>query len=478
MQPFGLCSRRMTRHSRPPIARAAARGVTGALACTVVGTLVFGSGSPWLLLLVPLILIPPGGHAPSVLPGWLFLAASCWGGGVTVAGALSGYTGMPLALALAALAPFALFLTAPWILLARVGPISPFTDALRIWLLLVLWAIPPLAIFAVSTPLNVVLGMPPVLLASLPSGWPRLAAAITAVSTATLPLRLLIHSGYPRPASLIGLPRIPYAYTLTLMLSVALACALAFGSHPPAPGTGTTYSITRPAPHVLIVALHTRQPLALTRTFARTAALGTLLQADQLAHALNQISQHHPGLFSANTLVLTPEFAAGNLCRYPSAALPLGPVLAAHPATLFIIGAEIPVQPSRGAQSGCTDGAALFRGPRLLQLIPTSQPAPVSEWNPFRHDPDYPAHWFRTAHISLPHRRSLAVLVCYAGTVPWFPLLAASSDHAPVALLSIDSDLWHYGRRAGILEYRILRAWGRFYGLPVAIADALPPDKE
>ena len=66
----------------------------------------------------------------------------------------------------------------------------------------------------------------------------------------------------------------------------------------------------------------------------------------------------------------------------------------------------------------------------------------------------------------------------YAGTVPRLPLLAASSDHAPVALLSIDSDLWHYGHRAGILEYRILRAWGRFYGLPVAIAGALPPDKE
>ena len=221
------------------------------------------------------------------------------------------------------------------------------------------------------------------------------------------------------------------------MLSVALASALAFGSHLPATGPGTTYSITRPAPHVLIVAHHTRKPLALTRT----ATLGTLIQADQLSHALSQFSQHHLGLFSANTLALTPEFAAGNLCRYASAALPLGPVLAAHPATLFIIGAEIPVQPSRGAQSGCTDGAALFRRPPPTPAHPNQPTGPVSEWNPLQHDLDYPTHWFRTAHISLPHRRSLPVLVCYTGTVPWFPLLAASSDHAPVALLSIDSDL-------------------------------------
>ncbi|EQD76867.1 conjugal transfer protein (TraB), partial [mine drainage metagenome] len=261
-------------------------------------------------------------------------------------------------------------------------------------------------------------------------------------------------------------------YSILFVLPVLSALV----SHPPRRSPTGAFSVTRargrPARGrpLIVVALHTRQTLRATRVFARAGALGTLIQSENLSRALQRLSRIHPGLITSRTLILTPEFSAGDLCHFPHAALPLGSFLARHPHTRILIGAVIPVRLTAGAASGCTDGAALFRGARLLSLVSASQPAPISEWNPLHSGPDYPAHWFRSALIRLPHGGSLAVLVCYEGTVPWFPLLAASD--APRALLSMDSDLWPHGRQAAAFEARIVRAWGRFYGIPVAIADA------
>ncbi len=473
-------------------------------ASALAGALVFGPlAAPWALLFIPWILLPPSGRKPigqgrfgwlaaGATHGWLILAAAFWGGSITTAYALSGYTGWPVWIVLSAFAPLALFITAPWLILASIGPRSSLADAARLLVMFALVTFPPLGIFAIPTPLDAVLGIPGILLAPLPPGWPKLLAAAIAASLAMIAPRILIHrylSPDPRSDARTRRPsRVRFAafagYSIMFMLPVLLASLFALVSHSPhRPRPSAAFSVTRLARgrpalgrpthgRLLILALQTRQSLRAARALARSGALGALIQSETLSHHLQRLSRLHPGLITSHTFILTPEFSAGNLCHFPTAAQPLGPFLDRYPHTWILIGAEIPVHLSAGSTSGCTDGAALFRGPHLLELVSASQPAPISEWNPLQSGPDYPAHWFRSALVRLSRGGSLAVLVCYEGTVPWFPLLAASA--APRVLLSMDSDLWPHGRQAAAFEDRIVRAWGRFYGVSVAIADALP----
>ena len=113
---------------------------------------------------------------------------------------------------------------------------------------------------------------------------------------------------------------------------------------------------------------------------------------------------------------------------------------------------------------------------RRAGLVTARQPMPVTEWRPFMTS-GARAHWGRfgpTRAFGPP----AAVLVCYEQLLVW-PVAEAFVGHPTPTILIGVSDHWWV--RPGTLDAtearmqaRVLRAWGRLYGVPVIAADNRP----
>ena len=129
----------------------------------------------------------------------------------------------------------------------------------------------------------------------------------------------------------------------------------------------------------------------------------------------------------------------------------------------------------------------VFMGQYNRVLI-ARQPAPVVEWNPlaqiFRHTHlAMPAFWDLPGgpnpgtHPPLDHasygKTHVIALICYEQALVW-PILWSRPRTHPMAILAPESVHWEKSAAIGDLEARLARAWGRLYGLPVALAINLP----
>ena len=112
-------------------------------------------------------------------------------------------------------------------------------------------------------------------------------------------------------------------------------------------------------------------------------------------------------------------------------------------------------------------------------LLTARQPMPVTEWRPFL-DSGARAHWGRlgpTRALGPP----AAVLVCYEQLLVW-PVAEAFLGHpAPTILIGVSDHWWVQPGTADAseahMQARMLRAWGRLYGVPVILADNRPHAK-
>ncbi|EQD56872.1 Conjugal transfer, TraB [mine drainage metagenome] len=67
----------------------------------------------------------------------------------------------------------------------------------------------------------------------------------------------------------------------------------------------------------------------------------------------------------------------------------------------------------------------------------------------------------------------IAALICYEQALVW-PVLWTLTRHHPTLIVAPESVHWEKSAALGNLEARLARAWGRLYGLPVALAVNLP----
>lgn len=233
-----------------------------------------------------------------------------------------------------------------------------------------------------------------------------------------------------------------------------------------------TYAATRsrhsgPSGLPRILGLETRTPAGVDQAMHAFRAGGAMLKSMRLVLAYKEALRRHPGL----RLIASPEFSAGNRCRYPKSELPIYRFWAHHPRLTLVIGARIALPHHPGA---CTDGAIILSRAGMA-TIEAGQPAPLSEWRPWSGKAGFPAHWWRHTVSEIPGFGRVATLICYDGAIAWFPLIDASAH--PNLMVSLQGHRWHWGGRVAAIQHRLVRGWARLYHIPVVVSDArLGPD--
>lgn len=113
---------------------------------------------------------------------------------------------------------------------------------------------------------------------------------------------------------------------------------------------------------------------------------------------------------------------------------------------------------------------------RRAGLITARQPMPVTEWRPFMSS-GARVHWGRLGP-TLALGRPAAVLICYEQLLVWPAAEAFLGHTTPAVLIGVSDHWWVQPGTADATEAhmqaRMLRAWGRLYGVPVILADNRP----
>ena len=119
--------------------------------------------------------------------------------------------------------------------------------------------------------------------------------------------------------------------------------------------------------------------------------------------------------------------------------------------------------------------ALLLMG-RHAGLVTARQPMPLTEWRPLP-DSGTRAHWMRlgpTPAFGPP----VAVLICYEQLLVWPVAEAFLGSTRPQVLIGVSDHWWVEPGTLDATEARmqakVLRAWGRLYGVPVILADNRP----
>jgi len=484
-------------------------------------------GAPWLTLALIWLVLPRGGDHYRAEAGAVVLLAYFLGSARAPAESLAGFLQIHLAAGWGIAGAWAILMAAPWLVIGACsrsslvdlwdrlrllcggaprmrlrpdepGPALASAHELARWAAyLTVITLPPLGALGMMPPAGAVMSIGDLLPAGLPAGWGQFLVAMAAILLAAAGVRALAlvlapalsralaaalgwlrrhHTAGLPPGANITHPRAAAIASMTLLIGTVLGLGGGAGAGAGAgiPHARANTHTENATPYIYVSAdpLHLGQrtrlgliglrvhiPAGVLATLEGARGFGTVARSLRLEATLGTTAGRR------GALVATQEFAAGNLCRYPQAAMPLYRYWARHPKTVFVIGARI----KRADGPGCTDGALVLSGDGI-STVAAGQPAPVSEWRPWSSSPDYPAHWFRPAVVSAPPVGRVAVLVCYDGALAWFPMLDASSR--PAVIASLEGHRWRYGHWVSALQRRIIAGWGRFYQVPTVIGDA------
>lgn len=168
-----------------------------------------------------------------------------------------------------------------------------------------------------------------------------------------------------------------------------------------------------------------------------------------------------------DSVLLTPEVISGTWGTLS----PLAWSKVARQASVrndtLLLGAFVPI--SGGAQLDALLLLGAHHG-----LFTARQPIPLTEWNPLGRA-IFPAHWldFGPRFIG---NTPVALAVCYEQLLVWPLAWSFVSSTPPVILLAPSNHGWDTSGAVEIrTQHNTATAWARLYGVPVLIADDLPP---
>ena len=413
----------------------AAWGMAGAvLGWLVWQRLVLGFGALWL---IPL--------------GWGATAAPLEAGAL-----MAGYYGATLSGSIVALTLFegpwagvpgwaacTALLAAPWAL-ARAGHVaSRFPQAgvpLRYLTALVLVSLPPLGALGMASP------------------WVAATASLPGLGlwglVLTLPVSaLLAYLGARLRESVTSMRAGEHRVWRPFALSAAaLALLVSYGE--------TAWPVSAPPARLITLNTHNWEP-------AGKPARGRVLRQNR--RLILDLAAHIARMPAHTTFVL-PEDAAVHWSPFTAWAWwPLALKAYRHHDTVAL---GVYMRPAHDTEKR---DALLLMG-RHAGLVTARQPMPVTEWLPFTSG-GARAHWMRfgpTRAFGPP----AAVLICYEQLLVW-PVAEAFMGSARPQVLIGASDHWWIEPDAldateARMQARVLRAWGRLYGVPVILADNRP----
>lgn len=331
----------------------------------------------------------------------------------------------------------------PWLLIRTGYKTSTFVTAV---IALIATAFPPVGVIDPFSPLVAATDLAP--------GLGLLGLVITTVSFAFLILMTVDDGWFPYPSrylvGLLGLSLLPWIL---------------------------------PPVHRAHTAL---DPIALSGYFGQEphTLVAQRARIDQLSRLITAVQRRHPQA----KLFVFPEFFLGRFDRAVATWLRPISLNLAHHDQEGIAGAVIALPSKHGKRVVWTDGVVAFGWYRAL--VATRQPAPLAEWRPWNVS-RFPAFWWPRkklrdgillGRIDYDLRRArdtrirIAVSICYAGTLAWTWLWNELSFRTtPTLVIAPESFLWTRNTQPRLLEARLVRAWGRLYGVRVLIARAEPP---